>query len=112
MNKEDGVEELITQLKSLQIKQAELLERLERAREREDKKEVVDEEVKKTHVDELVPTEELAIGDKVRIRNPNPFQASRGTIIKIGASRVTIQTKTGTKILRAQKNVILEHKNE
>jgi hypothetical protein len=51
---------------------------------------------------------EFVIGDKVRIKNPTRFQANRGVMTKIGSSRITVQTKSGNKILRAPKNLILE----
>jgi hypothetical protein len=50
-------------------------------------------------------TRELAIGDRVRIKNPNRFQVDKGTITRIGANQMTIQTRSGTKILRAPKNL-------
>jgi hypothetical protein len=37
-----------------------------------------------------------------------PFQATRGTITKIGNSRITVQARNGTKISRAPKNLTLE----
>jgi transcription antitermination factor NusG len=51
---------------------------------------------------------EFAVGDRVRIKNPGPFQASTGTIVKIGASRNTVQARNGTKFLRAPKNLSFE----
>jgi peptidoglycan hydrolase CwlO-like protein len=49
----------------------------------------------------------LNVGDKVQIRNPRPNQENRGTIVKIGASNITVQTATGTKIIRAPHNLSL-----
>jgi hypothetical protein len=54
-------------------------------------------------------TRELAIGDRVRILNPGVFQTDRGIVIKVGLSRITIQTKSGAKIVRAQKNIVIDN---
>jgi hypothetical protein len=96
----DEVQDLIRQLKNLQLQQTELLVRLERAKGDEARAGVYDEEES--------GTQKLAIGDKVRIKNPTRFQADQGVITKIGPNRVTVHTKTGSKILRAPKNLILE----
>jgi hypothetical protein len=96
----DEVQDLIRQLKNLQLQQTELLVRLERARGDEARAGVYDEEEP--------GTQKFAIGDKVRIKNPTRFQADQGVITKIEPNRVTVHTKTGSKILRAPKNLILE----
>ena len=96
----DEVQDLIRQLKKLQLQQTELLVRLERARGDEARAGVYDEEESGTR--------KFAIGDKMRIKNPTRFQSDRGVITKIGASRTTVQTKSGCLILRAPKNLILE----
>jgi hypothetical protein len=96
----DEVQDLIKQLKNLQLQQTELLVRLERARGNEARAGVYDEEESGTR--------KFAIGDKVWIKNPTRFQADQGVITKIGPNRVTIHKKTGSKILRAPKNLILE----
>jgi hypothetical protein len=96
----DEVQDLIRQLKNLQLQQTELLVRLERARGDEARAGVYGEEESGTR--------KFAIGNKVRIKNPTPFQADQGVITMIGPNRVTVHTKTGSKILRAPKNLILE----
>ena len=48
----------------------------------------------------------IQIGDEVRILNKGRFQEKSGKIIKIG-KRVTIQTKSGQKIIRDPKNVTI-----
>jgi dsDNA-specific endonuclease/ATPase MutS2 len=93
----DEIQDLITQLKNLQLQQTELLVRLEKARQNETETKVGPPKAR-----------EFAIGDKVRIKNPTRFQSDRGVITKIGASRTTVQTKSGSLILRAPKNLILE----
>jgi hypothetical protein len=72
----DEVQDLIEQLKNLQLQQTELLVRLERARRDEARAGVYDEEES--------GTQEFAIGDKVRIKNSTRFQADQGVITTIG----------------------------
>ena len=101
----DGVQDIIRQLKGLQLKQTELLARLELARSKEQEEAVT--VVNNKVTSSVSETRPLAIGDKVRIKNPSPFQANEGVIIKIGTSRVTVLTGSGTKILRATKNLVI-----
>jgi ribosomal protein L21E len=75
-----------------------LINRLEVARSTEDREDT-------SKVAER--TTSYTIGDRVQIRNPNRFQAKRGYIVKIGDSCITVQTATGSKIVRAPKNLIL-----
>ena len=49
-------------------------------------------------------TGKLQIGDKVKVLNPKKGQEATGTVSKIGAFRVTIETKKG-KVIRAYKNL-------
>ncbi len=48
-------------------------------------------------------TGKLQIGDKVKILNPKKGQEKTGTVSKIGAFRVTIDTQKG-KVIRAVHN--------
>jgi hypothetical protein len=66
----DEVQDLIEQLKRLQLQQTEVIARLEIAR-RKEAKASIDEgtPLQSVSVDE---NRELAIGDKVRIKNPSP----------------------------------------
>jgi transcription antitermination factor NusG len=102
-NDNDDIQDLITQLKDLQLQQAELIVRLERARGRESR--ATAGTAARAGDSEPRETRELAIGDRVRIKNPGPFQANRGVIIKIGTSRITVRTRSGSKIIRAPKNL-------
>jgi hypothetical protein len=103
----DDIQDLILQLRRIHIQQADFLVRLERAREIEARAGIDNET--KTNVDE---PREFIIGDRVQIKNPNRFQADCGTITKIGDKRITVQTRSGTKILRAPKNLIFEDERE
>ena len=49
-------------------------------------------------------TGKLQIGDKVKILNPKKGQEKTGTVSKIGAFRVTIDTQKG-KVIRAVHNL-------
>ena len=106
------VQEIIQRLKALQLQQAELIVPLEEARERENKK-GVDVQITVDQVTDtpatVIETREIAIGDRVKIRNPNPFQQDNRTVIKVGKSRITVQTKTDGKILQAAKNLSICH---
>jgi hypothetical protein len=88
----DEVKDIVAQLQQLQIRESELLQRLERLSEAE------------------TPTvpRVFAIGDLVIIKNPRPLQSNQGKIIKIGAgtNRITVQTKNGSKIVRAPFNLV------
>ena len=99
MSNEQDITEIIAQLQRLQLQQSELLQRLTRLSESEDNNNATG---------QANTPRELAVGDRVRIRNPGRFQATNGKIIKIGTSRITVQADNGTKIIRAPSNLILE----
>ena len=97
-NKQDEIKDIVAQLQRLQIQETELLQRLERLNEAD------------SHTLELPVTQtkrEFRIGDLVQITNPKPFQIKKGTIVKIGAgtNRITVQSRNGTKIVRASSNL-------
>jgi len=95
MNSEQEVEEIVARLQGLNLEQAELLTRLARLSERsegnDDRKDT--------------KTREFEIGDSVKINNPGPFQATKGTVVKIGKGRITVLARNGTKVVRAPKNL-------
>jgi transcription antitermination factor NusG len=97
-NKQEEIKDIVAQLQRLQIQETELLQRLERLNE-------ID-----SHTSELPASQtirEFKVGDLVQITNPKPFQIKKGTIIKIGAgtNRITVQSRNGTKIVRAPSNL-------
>ncbi len=121
----DEVQDLISQLNRLQLQQTELFARLEKAigdkdaqtrwvgKEDAQTGEVANKiEVAQTRefvvAHEVAQTGEFAIGDRVIVKNPNPFQTDRGKITKIGNKRITLTTQSGRKILRAPKNLVLQ----
>jgi hypothetical protein len=92
----DGQEEIkniVAQLQRLQIQESELLQRLDRAIETESRASGA--------------PREFQIGDLVQIKNPKPFQARQGTIVKIGigTNRITVQARNGSKVVRASFNL-------
>jgi hypothetical protein len=101
MSNEQDIKEVIAQLERLHICQSELLQRLGRLSE-------TGENTTTRRPDTARALEDFIVGDTVRIRNPGVFLATRGTIIKIGISCITVQAQNGTKIVRAPKNLILE----
>ncbi len=123
MRNEDDVQDLISQLNQLQLQQTELFARLEKAigdkdaQTRRVGREVANIiEVAQTRefvvAHEVAQTGEFAIGDRVIVKNPNPFQTDRGKITKIGKKRITLTTQSGSKILRAPKNLVLQQEQE
>jgi hypothetical protein len=113
MKNNDEIEDIIAQLQQLQLQQTELLARLEKARGEETENtdtghttraSVADRTDRtKTSTDDI--NREFVLGDKVKIKNPNRFQPNKGKIIKIGKSRITVETASGGKITRAPKNL-------
>jgi transcription elongation factor len=105
MSNEQDIKDIVAQLDRLQIQQSELLQRLDQLVGSGESNNATARSVQSVQSE---ITREFAIGDRVRIRNPGLLQAVRGTIIKIGASRITVQARNGNKIVRAPKNLILE----
>jgi hypothetical protein len=95
MSKDHEVKDIVSQLQKLQLKQATLIARLERVSESENR-------------ERIDTAREFVIGDRVRIRNPGVLQPKRGRIVNIGTTRITVQSDSGKKIIRAAKNLILE----
>jgi hypothetical protein len=101
MDNRQEIEGLIEQLKGLQLQQTAVLDRLERLAESERGANVPADAAGGTE-----PPIEFALGDRVRIKNPRPFQQAVGIITKIGPSRITVTTRNGTKVQRAASNLV------
>jgi dsDNA-specific endonuclease/ATPase MutS2 len=101
MSKDGDVKDIITQLQNLHIQQATLILRLEHLSEEGDNASGPKAPTGTTRAFE--------IGDQVRIRNPRRLQAVRGKIVRIIASRITIEVKNGTTIVRAPKNLYFDN---
>jgi hypothetical protein len=100
MRNDEDIKDIISELRDLQIHQATLISRLERLSE------------SGNNATEPAPpagtTRRFAIGDRVRIKNPGILQANKGTIEKIGASRILVRAPNGKTIVRAPKNLYFE----
>ena len=100
------VKDIIDQLQRLQIEQTALLTRLEQATEGA---------TRTSENDDAPParagstTRELAIGDRVIVRNPRRLQITKGTIIKINllTDRYTVRDSNGLlPVVRSRNNLI------
>ena len=120
MSDSEDIQELIEQLKILQLQQTDILDHLDSARRRQSTNNASQRtrttarttnrrERQERDNTSRETTREFIVGDYVLIRNPNPFQADRGIIEKITATRITVRSATGSKVQRAPKNIILSH---
>ncbi len=118
MQDSEDIQQLIEQLRVLQLQQTDILDRIDLARSSQEYNSASQRarataettsrrERRERNSESRVTTREFIVGDYVIIRNPNPFQTDRGIIEKITASRITVRTATGSKTQRAHKNVIL-----
>jgi dsDNA-specific endonuclease/ATPase MutS2 len=98
MSNDGEIQDIVNQLKGLQLQQAALISRLGR---------LSDSERQDTPPTPPQAAREFAIGDKVRIINPRILQENRGKITRIGL-RITVLTPKGNSIVRAPKNLVLE----
>jgi hypothetical protein len=101
---QEEIKNIVSQLQRLHLQETELLHRLEQLSEADSNT-----PGSSNPAQDSSSPREFIIGDQVLIRNPKPFQSKRGVVIKIGigTNRVTVQTKNGTKIVRAPHNIIL-----
>jgi transcription antitermination factor NusG len=100
MNRRDQeIQDIVNQLERLQIQQSDLVQRLGL---------LSDGDNNNNNATRQTSPRDFAVGDKVRISNPGRLQPVRGTIIKIGRSRITVEARDGTKIVRAPRNLVLE----
>jgi hypothetical protein len=108
MSNDESVQDIIAQLQNLQIQQAVLLTRLGRLSSEGNRNSNSNYSRPEPPATENT-TRDFAIGDRVRIRNPGVFQTDRGSIVKIGTTRITVLARNGTKIVRAPKNLIFDN---
>ena len=110
-NNDDHIQEIIRELHALNIRQADLLDQLNTYRQ--DPTRATTRQATRQQAERILEptpphtiTTQFHIGDKVRILNLRPLQPSAGKIIKIGPTRITIQTASGNTIIRAPKNIV------
>jgi hypothetical protein len=106
MSNDQEIEDIIAQLQELQIGQSKLLKRLEQLTRRDAVNNNTAQRATVTR--DIATVRDLAIGDRVRIKNPRFLQPTSGTVSKINPKRITILAANGTSIVRAPKNIILE----
>lgn len=112
MNNDREVTELLEQLRDLHIQQSVLVGRIINIANREQ----VHEATATTPTATAVPTTYTAtgdrpyqIGDQVKINNPRPLQFKYGTVKRIGATQITVESSTGKTLSRLPKNLTLLH---
>ncbi|WP_353890134.1 mechanosensitive ion channel domain-containing protein [uncultured Marinobacter sp.] len=103
MSTSKEVQDLIAELTRLQLQQTEVIARLTRLTEAEPKQTRTVSPTRPTPTDTI---RDFAIGDRVRITNPRPFQTATGSIKRIGTHRITVRTASGNNIIRAPKNLV------
>jgi hypothetical protein len=101
MSDSPEIKDIIAELQRLQIQQSGLLQRLEQLSGGDND----------SSTETRVPntTRAFTVGDRVRIANPGWNQANCGKIIKIGKSRITVEARNGTKIIRDPKNLLHDY---
>ena len=102
-NDDDGITEIVRELQTLHLRQAELYEQLENHQATQQ----VAAGRRTVEPRRNQPRTTFQVGDHVRVKNPRFIQATSGIIIRISATRITIRTVAGNTIVRAPKN--LEH---
>jgi hypothetical protein len=87
---QDETEDIVAQLQNLQIRESELPN-----------------EANRNTSGTPIGTRMFVIADLVRIKNLRPLQAKQGTIMRIGVDtdRIAVQTKNGSKTVRASCNL-------
>jgi hypothetical protein len=104
--RDDDIKDIVEQLQRLQLQQDALITRLGELRSNS-----ATDNARATRIPpetETVTARTFAIGDRVRIRNPNRLQADRGVVVNITANRITVQARRGSKIVRAPHNIFFD----
>ena len=108
----ENIEDLIAHLTVLRLEETNLIERIvtshrqsqQEAQDRDTQRDILAQHNNENNANEREHNE-LQIGDRVKILNPNRFQENTGIISKIGTNRVTITPRRGIKIVRHPNNV-------
>jgi hypothetical protein len=93
MDRDQEIQDIVNQLERLQIQQSDLLQRLGRLSKSKDN------DNNATPLPISTVARAFAVGGRVRIRNPGHLQPVRGTVIQIGRTRITVESRNGTKIV-------------
>ena len=103
-DEQDEIRNIVAQLKRIQIQESVLLQRLGELSETDGQPPETDNQPSAAP---RGTTRGFKIGDLVWINKPRPFQPKQGTIIRVGVGtdRITVQSKNGSKIIRASSNL-------
>jgi sRNA-binding protein len=104
----DDIASIVEQLKRLQIRQDLLIARLGELSEDNEGTPATARATRIPPETETVTARSFAIGDRVKIRNPNRQQANKGVVVNITANRITVQDRSGNKIIRAPHNIYID----
>jgi transcription elongation factor len=106
--RDDDIADIVDQLKRLQIRQDLLIARLGELSANNNSIPAMARASRIPPDTETVTARSFAIGDRVRIRNPNRQQANKGVVTNITANSITVQDRLGNKIIRAPHNVYID----
>jgi hypothetical protein len=106
--RDDDIADIVDQLKRLHIRQDVLIARLGELSGSNNSIPATARASRIPPDTENVTARSFAIGDRVKIRNPNRRQANKGVVVNITANHITVQDTLGTKIIRAPHNVYID----
>jgi transcription elongation factor len=104
----DDIKDIVEQLQRLQLRQDALIARLGELSGNNTGTAAPTRTTRIPTEAETIPARTVAIGDRVRIRNPGRFQSNKGVVITITKSRITVQAVNGSKIVRAPHNIFFD----
>jgi transcription antitermination factor NusG len=110
-NVKDKIQEIVNQLKQLNLQQSILLQQLDQLSEATGEHNTPPTPATTATHAPSTEVPQFVVGDRVRIRNPGILQATSGKVTKLPAKRVTVQGLIGNRIsivVRAPKNIIFE----
>ena len=105
-DKEQEIKEIVKKFERLHIQQAALVDRLKLLQARQDNRGSRDRNVPSSGAT-TATVREFVIGDRVRVKNPLPFQSPVGTISNIGRGRITVTDRKKKTLQRAPHNLTL-----
>jgi hypothetical protein len=106
--RDDDIQDIVGQLKRLQIRQDLLLAPLGELSGANENTPATARATRIPPETETVTARSFAIRDRVNIRNPNRQQAKKGVVTNITANRITVQDRLGYKIIRAPHNIYID----
>jgi hypothetical protein len=105
---DEEIRDIARQFQRLQLQQAALIDRLEQLQTTRARPDTATRAPRPSPpTGATATTQRFAIGDKVRILNPNRLQFTSGKITKIGSNRITVQGPNNKTVWRAPKNLAI-----